>query len=261
MHLTKLAAALLASTLLFAPRIMADTFSVTVFSSTLFNTDTAVMDSNLGITGFTIDSFETTSLIPGLSITLSGGVPTTTYSTLPALFNGNTFSSFTMNQAWDGVNTLTNALGNAPNSSTNPTNLANLTTFNYAPGTTEFGIGLSNFQSTNPPSSFFPVTQHDLIVNGTDLGSIESLAGSNWTPGIVLNGYVLITDTDGSITSVGIMNVNQPPQQQDFLMFDHLAVAPGTGTSVPEPSSLALLCLGLGAVIATSVKKALFWQR
>jgi hypothetical protein len=196
-----------------------------------------------------IDSFENATLLPGLSITLSGGVPTTTETSLPALFNGDTFSTFTTNQAWDGVNSVTNAIGNAPNSATNPNNIANLTTFRYLPGTTAFGIGLSNFQSTDPASPFFPVTQHDLIVNGVNLGSLETLAGNNWTSGIVRNGYLLITDTGGTITSVGIMNVNQPPSTQDFLMFDHLAIAPGNSIPTPEPSSLALLCCGLAALI------------
>jgi len=255
MRLPKLAAALLVSTLLFVPKTKADSLSVKIFAASVYNSNAAVMDSNLGISGYLIDSFESTTLLPGLSITLSGGVPTTTETNLPALFNGDTFSAFTTNQAWDGVNSVTNAIGNAPNSAFSPNNIANLTTFNYAPGTTAFGLGLSNFQSINPASPFFPITQHDLIVNGVNLGTLETLAGNNWTAGIVRNGYLLITDAGGSITSVGIMNVNQPPPQQDFLMFDHLAVAPGNSAPVPEPSSLALLCSGLGAVIALSLKK------
>jgi len=71
------------------------------------------MDATLGITGYTVDTFETTTLIPGLSIVLSGGVATTTFSgTLPNLFNTNVCPGLSDNTAWDGndavINTITN---------------------------------------------------------------------------------------------------------------------------------------------------------
>jgi hypothetical protein len=47
-----------------------------------------------------------------------------------------------------------------------PGNIADTITFDYAPGTRSFGIGLSNFQSPNSPQ--FPITNHDLFVNGID---------------------------------------------------------------------------------------------
>jgi hypothetical protein len=90
------------------------------------------------------------------------------------------------------------------NSCTTPTGLAALTTFNYAPGATSFGISLSNFPSVNPLSPQFAITNHELFVNGVDLGVLETLAGANWSPGIVRNAYLRVDATGGStITSVG----------------------------------------------------------
>jgi hypothetical protein len=213
---------------------------LTFFANTAFNADTATMDATLGTTGRPTDDFETTALLPGLTIVLSGGVTTTTETSLPALFDGDTFSSFTQNQVWDGTHTASNAIGNLPNSQTSPTNIANLITFVYAPGTLSFGIALSNFQSTDPSSPQFPVTNHELFVNGVDLGVLETLAGTKWSPGLVRNAYLRI-DNDVPITSVGFENLLQPSAgQQDFLMFDHLTIAPSV-TSVPEPGTFLLL--------------------
>lgn len=204
-----------------------------------FNANTAIMDAALGITGFTIDTFETTPLLPGLSLTLNGpGITTTTYTTLPALFNENTCAPFEQNQAWDGSNTATNATGNGPNNCSSPTNIAQLATFTYAPGATFFGVGLSNFQSLNSPQ--FPVTNHELFVNGIDEGVLETLAGANWSPGLTRNAYLEVTGTGGTvINSVGFESLTAP----DFLMFDRLAVQP-VQTATPEPGSLAGVAAG-----------------
>jgi hypothetical protein len=212
-----------------------------------YNANTSVMDAALGITGLTIDTFESTPLIPGLSITLSGGVTTTIYTTLPALFNENTCAPFEQNQAWDGSNSATNAVGNGPNSCTTPNNIAKLATFSYAPGASFLGFGISNAQSANPPSPFAPVTNHELFVNGIDEGALETLGGGNWSPGLTRNTYVEVTGTGGTaINSVGVENLSG----SDFLMFDRLAVQ-GLPSAAPEPGSLAAVtagCLLIGAV-------------
>ena len=203
-----------------------------------YNSNTATMYSTLGIAGDTIDNFETQTLIPGLTITLSGGVTTTTWTSLPNLLNQTVCGSLSIG-AWDGTDFVSNAINNQLNSCTSPTNLATLTTFNYAPGTTLFGIALSNFQSLNSPS--FPITNHELFVNGQDLGTIENL-DSSWTPGIVRNGYLIVTATGGSsITSVGFENLTST----DFLGFDTLAVA---AQGAPEPGSVWLLMAGSGLI-------------
>jgi 6-phosphogluconolactonase (cycloisomerase 2 family) len=205
------------------------------FPNTVYNANTAAMDTALGTTGYTIDSFETTALIPGLTIQLSGGVPTTTWTSLPNLFNGNTACpGQTSGQAWDGTDTASNQILNQITSCSSSPGVANLTTFNYAPGATSFGIGLSNFQSVNPPSPSFPVTNHELFVNGVDMGVLETLAGAAWSPGLTRNAYLRIDGTNGGvITTIAIANLSAA-QGLDFLMFDHLAILPSATSAARD---------------------------
>ena len=219
----------------------------TWFPASSYNSNTAAMDATLGITAYTKDTFETTALIPGLTITLSGSVPSTTWAALPTTFNPHTQGDgFETNNQWDGTDVVDNGTNNQLFG--NP--WASVITFNYAPGATSFGIGLSSFQSTNPPSPMFPITNHELFVNGVDIGTIEALAGANWTPGIVRNAYLRVDATAGStITSVGFENLSST-NGPDFLIFDHLAVLPPVNPA-PEPSAIWLLLAagtGMGAL-------------
>lgn len=243
----KTRAALAFGALLFAPAAPASII-LTFFPASDYNPDTAVMDATLGLTGDTIDTFETTTLIPGLSITLSGGEVSTpvTWTSLPNLYNASVCSGLGIG-AWDGTDAVINIEENQLNNCDNPTGVASLMTFNYAPGTTFFGISLSNFQSTDPASPSFPITNHELFVDGVAEGTIESLAGANWSPGIVRNAYLEIDATGGSsITSVGFENLSAP----DALVFDHLAVT----TATPEPGSDWLLSAAL-------VPAAVWWRK
>ena len=74
------------------------------------------------------------------------------------------------------------------------------------------------------------------------MGVIETLAGANWSPGIVRNAYLRIDATGGStITSVGFQNL-ATTGQADFLVFDRLAIL--QTSSVPEPGSGWLFIFG-----------------
>src|SRR5690349_21265310 len=133
-----------------APQMTAT--SVTFFPNTVFSPTPGTLDTNVGTTGDLIDTFQTTTLLSGLTITLSGGNLATpvTWTSPPAVFNGDTYpggQGILTNQGWDGPETVGNATGNLLNSATTPTNISNLITFSLASGTTQFGIGLSNFQS------------------------------------------------------------------------------------------------------------------
>ncbi len=202
--------------------------SLHFFPTTAYNTDTAAMDATLGTTGYTIDDFETTALIPGLTIQLSGGVPATTWTSLPNLFDGDACPGLTSGAAWDGTDTASNQIANQVVNCNGTAGSANLTTFIYAPGATSFGIGFSNFQSVNPPSPAFPVTNHELFVNGVDMGVLETLASAAWSPGLARNAYLRIDGTNGGvITSVAIENLSAT----DFLMFDHLTILPSAAAA------------------------------
>ncbi len=58
------------------------------FPASDYNANTPAIDGTLGITGYTIDSFASTSFISGLTVTLSGGITTTTWASLPNRLSG-----------------------------------------------------------------------------------------------------------------------------------------------------------------------------
>ncbi len=120
------------------------------------------MDATLGITGDTIDTFEIITLSPGLSIGLSGGVTATTFNSLPGLFDQGGCGALTDNSVWDGTHGVINTTTNSVSSCTNPANIAKHIEFDYAPGTTSFGIGFGNFQSLS--FTQIPITNHELFV-------------------------------------------------------------------------------------------------
>jgi hypothetical protein len=207
-----------------------------------FSANTATMDATLGTTGFTVDTFETTSLIPGMSITLSGGVPLTTLSSLAAVFDTSVCGSLSNNSQWDGTHAVINIATNAVSNCSTPANIALQIALNYAPGATSFGVGFGNFQSLSSPT--IPITNHELFVNGVDLGVLETLAGANFTPGLARNGYLRVDGTGGTlITSVAIVNLTAP----DVLVLDHVAVE-AAASGVPEPGTIGFAMLGILAL-------------
>jgi hypothetical protein len=221
-------------------------FIVTAFSGSTYSANTAAMDAALGISGYTVEDFEDTALISGLTVSFDGNIAAdTSFTTLPKTFDS-AGEPQTANNFWDGTRVLTNA-GNGQNGPFLPPAATN-TTFTLASAAPVVGVGLANFQSaagsaTNP----FPVTDHTLFVNGQALGTVEALAGANWTGGITLrNAYLRIEGTGGDlITSVRFRN----DTGSDFLVFDRFAVFADPVQAVPEPSSLLLmgaggLCLG-----------------
>jgi len=109
----------------------ANAFTITAYSPIGFSDELA------GISGFTIEDFEDTTLIPGLSVEWSGP-QAGPFTTLPRVINNSDFR-FTANNAWDGENMLGNL---NPNSR----GYADITTLNFANNATSVGIGISNYQ-------------------------------------------------------------------------------------------------------------------
>jgi hypothetical protein len=206
-------------------------FTVATEADLNYTETEAELDAAVGIKDYAIYDFSSLTFPTGISVVLSGaGGPTTTWNALPALYDQNTLPSGCYDTygvanlgiaSWWGPYAATNLETNQLTSCESPVGLEQTTTFNITPGASSFGIGLANFQSTSPASPAFPITQHELYINGTDMGVLETLAGANWTPGITLNAYLRITATGKDlITSVGFENLTGV----DFLGFSHLAL-------------------------------------
>lgn len=231
------------------------------FPASDYSTDTSAMNKTLGVRGYTLDDFSEVALLPGLTITLTGGEATSpiTYTTLPAIYNQNTLASDCYNfgnipnlgiASWTGATAVTNIIGNSFTDCNTQQAIGGTVTFDYSPGATSLGIGFANFQSADSP--VFPITNHELFVNGVDLGVLETLAGENWAPGIVLNGYLRISATGNSvITSVAVTNSNGA---YDFLGFSDLAIKQRIVTSallgVSPTSAVKGAVITLSATVA-----------
>jgi hypothetical protein len=217
-------------------------FTVATAADLNYTETEAELDAAVGIKDYAIYDFSSVTFPSGVSMVLSGvGEPTTTWNALPALYDQNTLPSECYNfdgiantglASWWGPYAATNLVTNQIMSCTSPVGAAQTTTFNITPGASSFGIGLANFQSTSPASPGYPVTQHELFINGNDIGVLETLAGANWAPGITLNAYLRITATGKDvITSVGFENLTSA----DFLGFSHLALQYRTAAPTVTP--------------------------
>jgi hypothetical protein len=215
-------------------------FTVPTAAEVNYTETEAELDAAVGIKDYAIYDFSNTTFPAGVSMVLSGdNVSTTTWTALPALYDQNTLPSGCYDfdgianlgiASWWGPYAATNIMTNQLNSCQSPVGLASMTTFNITPGASSFGIGLANFQSAASPD--FPITQHELFINGKDMGVLETLAGANWAPGIQLNGYLRITATGKDvITSVGFENLTGV----DFLGFSHLALQYSTAAPTVTP--------------------------
>lgn len=189
------------------------------------------------IASATIENFEDVNLIPGLTIRMGGGLTTPAMwsGTIPHTWNPSTASSccslggpFPAN-TWDGSNALCNGGFGAGVSGLSPHNgnywdfsFADSVYFLMSPAVSQFGLGLSNFQSLGGPTA---VTNHELIVNGVSKGNLEALL-PGYVPGVnVRFRYLVVTATaPDDIRSVCIQNVTNP----DGLVFDELALRGGT---------------------------------
>ena len=198
------------------------------------------------VTGMLVENFEDVNLIPGLTIRIGGGITTPAMwtGTMPRVWNPATATScctlggpFPAN-TWDGSYALCNGGFGTGSTGLSPHD-GNYWDFSFADSVcfllggsvpvTEFGVGLSNFQSLGGPT---PITNHELIVNGVSRGVLETLL-PGYAPGVnVRFRYLKITATAGDvIRSVCIQNVTN----LDGLVFDKLAVTDPT-TPALRPS-------------------------
>ena len=235
-------------------------FTVATAAELNYTETEAELDAAVGIKDYAIYDFSSVTFPAGLSMVLSGGgEPTTTWNALPALYDQNTLPSECYNfgdianlgiASWWGPYAATDIVTNQIVTSCESANgVAQTTTFNITPGASSFGIGLANFQSTSPASPEYPITQHELFINGNDMGVLETLAGANWTPGITLNAYLRITATGKDlITSVAFENLTSP----DFLGFSHLALQ--YRTAAPTVTPIIVGTAGINGWYTSDVK-------
>jgi hypothetical protein len=199
----------------------ANAFNVTSFSPTDFSDDSA------GISEFTIEDFEDTNLIPGLSVEWSGP-QIGPFTTLPSVINNADFW-FTPNNAWDGENLV----GNFEKVFSSA--LADTTTFNFAPNPTSVGVGISNYQFSDAV----------LLINGN---IFSGLSAFNPVLGLGKSIYLRIDSENGE----AINSISIDGQGGDFLGFDRLAVGSTRNTqSVPAPLPI------LGVVAAFRISRRL----
>lgn len=224
-------------------------YSLSFFSPATYNTSTAAMDAALGITGYQIEDFEDSTLLPGLSYTIDGSIASPiTYNSVPASFNGSGNI-----ENWDGPGQITNLVNNTCTGW--PSNclageFADRITVNISGGAASVGAGLMGFQSA--ASGAFPITDHTLYINGTAVpGTFESLAGASWSAGpFIRNLYLVIglDPGDALITSFGFENISA----NDALHLDHVAIQTSV---VPVPAAVWLFGTALAGLIGFSRRR------
>lgn len=193
-----------------------------------------VSDATIGVTGYSIESFESKTLISGVLIGVESPAGNRApSSTLPNLFDpfadpfGNVFYR-SGTGAWDGGHGVINTRDNLSHSYNAAGNWGDLI-INF--NTPARSVGFS-MQQMNQPAQVF--------VNGILAGTFDTLTGlpTNGSR----QGYVRIDATGGDvITSIRLNNGRVG--FNDGFMIDHLAVA-----LVPEPEIHAMLLIGISLI-------------
>ena len=189
-------------------------------------------DATLGITGYTIEDFESTTLVSGLQVgwaTVYGDV--TPASTLPFTFDpvaqDTAFGGAFISGVWDGSHALVNTRTNQSFVYGDVGNWGDVI-FNFTTAVTSVGFSVEqmNFEAR-------------LVINGVDVGGLAALTGFPLNG--AQQGYVRIDASPGNeITSLRIDNGRFA--FNDGIAIDHLAFA-----AIPEPSTAAwwlALCAG-----------------
>jgi len=182
--------------------------------------------------GSSLEDFETTTLVSGLTYEVTGTTPAGggMKSVLPNVYTAatDTFGSAFMAGAWDGTHALLNTYDNQSHSYTDSASWGGVS-FTFAGGAARVGVSIDNMQLG---------TNH-LVVNGTSLGNIGTLAGTtNIGLGAGLNGYLVVAAWPGEhIDSIGVDNGgNGDGWALDHLIFDANPLGPPASPDAGAPA-------------------------
>ena len=167
-------------------------------------------DATLGFACPVIESFETLQLVPGLSVSWIAGAGTIgPVTTLPRVFTPSLEDTNFSSGNWDGSRNLISGFGNSTQNYSDATKWGNLE-FAIAGGTTEFGMSLQQMNVNN-----------QLVVNGVNLGGINTITGGAINIGGGQNGFLKIVATGGEkINTVRIANLNGDGFCVDHVVFN-----------------------------------------
>jgi|GEM_PF-5551419 len=184
-------------------------YIVNVFGPSTYSPDPTILNTNLGLTdpNFIFEDFDDAVLIPKLQVTPE----IRSFRDVPYVADEPIFGGWTDNTGLHHVGSEA------------------LTFSVLGDGTSIFGVGLINVQSSNNSISI----NNDSFLNYTSLPGFER--------GSFHNGYLVIEAEAGD---AAIQSITFGVQGSDYIRYDHVAILDEPSSSVPEPSTL----LGLGTL-------------
>jgi len=187
-------------------------YTITTFSDASHAPSSAVLNANLGVTGYVIEDFEDTTFVPGFSLLFLG------FSVLD-------FSSSAASETWDGTRSFSFTTDSSISS----------TEFSFLPqGVSSFGIGLIDMDFVQ-----------EVEVNGSVL--LPDITTDASYDSIGRNIYIRI-DQDAADSAITSVILRETTAAANAYFFDHLAFVP----AVPEPATapLTFLAMGIAGLIA-----------
>jgi MYXO-CTERM domain-containing protein len=223
----------------------AEAFTVTSFAPSQWR----AADTTLGFTQATVEDFESTGLVSGLTYQVTGTTPSmpTPAATLPNLFDPTMDPDGTafIGANWDGTHVFINTYDNQSQVYSVNSNWGSVT-FSFAAGATKVGLSLEQME----------LASDGLVVNGTLLGTVGSLPGASnlvlCQPTACENGYLVVSaDAGETINSVTINTEQGDGWAIDHLLFENKPMADAGVDAVASGGAAGSSATGTGGTTAT----------